>query len=180
MLNVATTIRSTACLKTLRTLLIGLAAFIAAHQGPYLPPGCEKLEVDAGNVVSFHAFASGVQIYRWNATTSKWDLLGPDATLFADAGLKAVVGTHYVGPTWETTSGSAVVGTVVESALPDTTTIRWLKLAAVSSHGPGVLAGTTFIQRVNTTGGLAPANAGSPNEIVEVPYTAEYYFYRAP
>jgi hypothetical protein len=162
--------------------LIGITFVLpteGAHEGPYLPPGCEKLAVPAGNVVSFHAFASGVQIHQWNAATGKWDLLGPAATLYADAGLKAVVGTHYVGPTWESNSGSAVVGTLVEGAVVDPTAIRWLKLSAVMSSGPGPFDGTTFIQRVNTAGGLAPAAPGAPGQIVEAPYTAEYYFYRA-
>lgn len=184
MLNVAMIIRSAACLKPLTTLtlmsLVALIPFPSAHQGPDLPAGCEKLQVDAGNTVSFHAFASGVQIYRWNASTNQWTLLGPDATLFADAGRKGVIGTHYAGPTWQSNSGSAVVGTMVENCVVDPTAIRWLKLAAVSSHGPGPFDGTTFIQRVNTVGGLAPTSPGSPNQVVEVPYEAEYYFYRAP
>ena len=120
-----------------------------------------------------------MQIYRWNAATNLWDFLGPAATLFADPGLHSVVGTHYAGPTWESKSGSKVVGTVVKSCPVDPTAIRWLRLAAVTSQGPGVFGGTTFIQRVNTTGGLAPSAPGTPNQVVEVPYTAEYYFYRA-
>jgi hypothetical protein len=55
-----------------------------------------------------------------------------------------------------------------------------LKLEKVSTSGPGIFDGITFIQRVNTTGGLAPAEAGlSVGDLKEVPYTAEYYFYRA-
>ena len=38
---------------------------------------------------------------------------------------------------------------------------------------------TRFIQRVNTTGGTAPTDAGTPGEVREVPYTALYRFYRA-
>jgi hypothetical protein len=38
----------------------------------------------------------------------------------------------------------------------------------------------TFIQRVNTVGGKAPSHSGdSVGEVVRVPYTAEYFFYRA-
>jgi len=37
----------------------------------------------------------------------------------------------------------------------------------------------TYIQRVNTTGGLAPSEPGLlEGETKEVPYTAEYYFYK--
>lgn len=36
------------------------------------------------------------------------------------------------------------------------------------------------VQRVNTLGGTAPAGAGSfVGDEARVPYTAEYYFYRA-
>lgn len=54
--------------------------------------------------------------------------------------------------------------------------------AASTTSGPDGdrLAQTTFIQRVATTGGLAPAagecEAGAQ---VEVPYTADYYFWKA-
>jgi hypothetical protein len=45
------------------------------------------------------------------------------------------------------------------------------------------LAGTTFIQRIATTGGLAPAaadcNAATAGTEVEVPYTADYSFWNA-
>jgi len=38
----------------------------------------------------------------------------------------------------------------------DSTAIPWLRLGAVISSGPGVLDDTTYIQRVNTVGGIAP------------------------
>ena len=38
----------------------------------------------------------------------------------------------------------------------------------------------TYIQRVNTSGGLAPTDPGHVvGEQVKVPYAAQYYFYRA-
>jgi hypothetical protein len=37
----------------------------------------------------------------------------------------------------------------------------------------------TFIQRVNTVGGLKPAEPGEEvGEVARVPYAADYYFYR--
>jgi hypothetical protein len=52
-------------------------------------------------------------------------------------------------------------------------------LQAVSTEGPGIFGCVSYIQRVNTTGGLAPTEPGtSIDETVEVPYTAEYFFYR--
>jgi Protein of unknown function (DUF3455) len=55
-----------------------------------------------------------------------------------------------------------------------------LLLQTVSTEGPGIFHRVTYIQRVNTTGGLAPTDPGpSIGALVEVPYAAEYYFYRA-
>jgi hypothetical protein len=91
-----------------------------------------------------------------------------------------IVGTHYVGPTWESNSGSYVVGRVLERATPDARAIQWLKLEAIDCDGPGIFDGVTFIQRVNTVGGLAPANLGNfVGEEAQVYYTADYYFYQA-
>jgi hypothetical protein len=65
-------------------------------------------------------------------------------------------------------------------ASPDPTAIDWLLLRAVETSGPGVFSPVTYIQRVNTTGGKAPTTPGSfIGEVVDVPYTAEYYFYRS-
>jgi hypothetical protein len=48
-----------------------------------------------------------------------------------------------------------------------------------STEGPGIFANTTYIQRVNTSGGKAPSEAGVfVGQVARVPYTADYYFYR--
>jgi hypothetical protein len=135
------------------------------------------LRVEAGNKVAFHAYAEGVQIYRWTGTA--WLLSRPEAVLYAGDDDDGPVGIHYAGPTWESASGSKVVGTVLKRATPDPDSIQWLLLKAASSEGPGIFNGVTFIQRVNTDGGLAPAVPGAfVGEEARVPYTAEYYFYR--
>ena len=72
------------------------------------------LAVPAGNKVAFRAFAAGVQIYEWSG--SAWVFIAPEAALFADAGNHGEVAIHYVGPTWESESGSTVVGARVASA----------------------------------------------------------------
>ena len=141
--------------------------------------GCDSLAVPSGTTLAFRAFASGVQIYRWTGVT--WSFVAPSATLFADAGGNGAVGIHYAGPTWESVSGSTVVGAVSKRCTPDANAIPWLLLRAVANDGPGVFDHVAFIQRLNTTGGIAPAQAGSVvGELASVPYTAEYYFYRAP
>lgn len=147
-------------------------------QAPALPaPLCNSLQVPAGNSVAGHAYALGVQIYRWNGAS--WVFVEPVATLFADAAYHEKVAIHYLGPTWESDGGSKVAAARVTGCTPDPTAIPWLLLQKVSNDGPGVFGSVTYIQRVNTTGGLTPTAPGrSPGAVAEVPYTAEYYFYR--
>jgi len=173
---------------TLRPLMVG--AFLSAGCGhapdsgrsPATAPmfasvqlgSCTNLAADGELTV--HAYAAGVQIYRWSGAS--WVFVAPRATLYADAGRRAVIGHHYAGPTWESVSGSTVVGAVAERCTPNSNSIPWLLLNAASSTGPGVFKGVTQIQRLNTVGGLAPSTAGATiGDIVEVPYTAEYFFY---
>ena len=169
-------------------VLLAVATFAAqsarADEGSRTPdlslPLCQSIQVPAGNEVASHAYALGVQVYRWNG--SAWAFVGPVANLYADAGFRGQVGTHYAGPTWESNGGSRVVGRRVlnTGCTPDATAIPWLLLEEVTADGPGVFSRVTFIQRVNTTGGLAPAAPGTTvGEEARVPYTAEYYFYRA-
>ena len=66
----------------------------------------------------------------------------------------------------------------------DPTAIPWLKLSADPDEtAPGLLVNTTFIQRVATTGGLPPAaadcNTKKAGKKEKVPYTADYYFWKA-
>jgi hypothetical protein len=81
--------------------------------------------------------------------------------------------------------GSTVVATkVAEAPAPSGTTIPWLKLAATPTTGPadGTFSSTTFIQRLNTTGGLAPTTGCDADHVgstAPVFYTADYYFYSA-
>jgi hypothetical protein len=166
--------------------LAALALFLLAFVAPAgADPGDDNrapdlsdypdLQAPEGNKVAFHAYAEGVQIYRWNGAS--WVFVGPEAWLFDQDG--DVVGIHYAGPTWESASGSKVVGAVIARATPDPGSIPWLLLGAVSSEGPGIFHRVTYIQRVNTVGGKAPAEPGDfPGEVARVPYTADYYFYR--
>jgi hypothetical protein len=146
------------------------------NRAPVLTGDCAKLNVDAGHKLAFHAYAEGVQIYRWDGAS--WVFVAPRAVLYTENG-QGVIGTHYAGPTWQSNSGSKVVATVAERCTPDPDAIPWFKLAASGSEGPGIFNGVTFIQRLNTTGGKAPAAPGTVvGEPAEVPYTADYYFYR--
>jgi len=104
---------------------------------------CDELRVDEGNIVAFEADGVGVQIYRWNGTN--WVFVAPEAVLFHG---RAAVAIHFAGPTWQSKSGSEVVGATIEHCSPDPTAIPWLKLGAVSSEGPGIFDGVTFIVTV--------------------------------
>ena len=125
-------------------------------------------------------FANGVQVYRCVAATEggarHWQLAGPEAELFSDAGHATPVGRHFAGPTWEAQDGSRLTGKVRTSVpAPDPASIPWL-LVDVRGSGPnGLLSGITAIQRVFTAGGKPPAASctdGTPD--LRVPYTAQY------
>ena len=55
--------------------------------------------------------------------------------------------------------------------------------ARLGPTGGGLLTRATFIHRLNTTGGLAPVTGCSEpadsGRVALVPYTADYFFYRA-
>jgi hypothetical protein len=151
----------------------------ASNRPPDLPsPVCDSVNVPTGHRVSFHVYALGVQVYRWDG--SAWEFVAPVAALYADPGYHGQVGTHFAGPTWEANDGSHVVAARDAGCAPFAGTIPWLLLRAISTSDRGVFAGVAYIQRVNTIGGTAPAVAGAVvGEEAQVPYTAEYYFYGA-
>jgi hypothetical protein len=162
---------------------LATALFVAAaHAGPAGPDVPAAIRVPEGNKVFLVGHALGVQIYACNATPSglAWGFVAPRAELYGDNG--KLVTTHFAGPTWEAKDGSRVVGRVVNRATVDGTAIPWLLLAAASTDGER-LAGTTYVQRVATTGGLAPAasacNADTSGVVAEIPYTADYYFWKS-
>src|SRR5262245_53939750 len=121
---------------TLALLLPALAS--RADRTPDVP---ERLQVPEGHQPAFHVFATGVQIYTVQNTgtpeTPKygWVFQAPAADLFANGGGNGKVGTHYGGPTWESNSGSKVVGARVDGVTVDATAIPWLLLRATSTSG---------------------------------------------
>lgn len=139
---------------------------------------CDSLRAPTGTKLALHTYATGVQIYRW--TGAAWTFIAPSATLFADAAGNGTIGTHFGGPTWKSNSGSMVVGTVLKRCVPDAGSIPWLLLSAASTDGPGIFDGVTHLQRLTTVGGNAPSQPGSiVGDEAQVPYSAEYVFYRA-
>jgi hypothetical protein len=170
-------------LAALALVLLALVAPIGAAPGednraPDLGD-CQQLHVPTGNKVAFDAFGVGVQIYRWDGAS--WTFVAPEAVLFANAGDDGKFGIHFGGPTWQSNSGSKVVGTVIDHCTLDPDAIPWLLLQSVPelTEGPGIFDGVTYLQRVNTVGGKAPAEPGAfPGQVARVPYTADYFFYR--
>lgn len=154
-------------------------AFAArAESAPELPSlVCDKVNVGDTNKVSSHAYALGVQVYRWSGTN--WVFIAPEATLYSEQCYENRIGIHYAGPTWEANDGSVVQAARLDGCTPYRGAIPWLRLGAISNSGNGNFGRVTFIQRVNTIGGIAPAEAGTfIGDEARVPYTAEYYFYR--
>jgi hypothetical protein len=112
------------------------------------------------------------------ATQFEWAFVGPVASLM-NADRKAV-GKYYAGPTWEAMDGSKVSGkqVAVSPAAPGNIPLQLVK--ADPSMGVGAMNGVSYIQRVNTKGGVAPAtmcDAGSVSKRMTVPYEADYVFY---
>ena len=149
------------------------------------PSGCPAnvppaLNPPAGQTIAFTYKGVGVQIYDCKATANgyAWTFRAPLADLLKSNGKNT--GTHYAGPTWESKDGSTVVGARVAGATVDPTAIPWLLLTAVSHTGDGKMSDVVTIQRLSTTGGLAPAtgcDAAHVGDEADVPYTADYIFY---
>ncbi len=173
-------------MKLLVTGLAALAAAVplsgiatAAPTAPEVPAG---IAVPEGNKPFLIGHAEGVQIYRCNG--SGWTLVAPRANLYGDNG--KLIATHFGGPSWQAKDGSKVIAQRAKDPVTvDPTAIPWLLLARTSAT-PGTdgdrLAGTTYIQRIATAGGLAPAastcTAETAGDEAEVPYTADYVFFK--
>jgi hypothetical protein len=165
----------------LPALLPGLAY---AHKPHRIP---DAIRPPAGQVRFLRGHATGTQNYTCQATAAggfAWTLVAPSATLTDKKG--RTIMTHFAGPTWRANDGSTVVAARVDGVTVDPAAIPWLLLRATSTtrgpNGGDRLTATTYIQRVNTTGGLAPTTGCDATKVgaaVNVPYTADYYFYRS-
>lgn len=173
----------------MNTRLYPAAALAAALSGcasagfaPVTVPAA--LQAPAGHRLSLEANASGVQIYVCGAAKAdpaqaEWVFKAPEAALFDAAG--AGLGKHYAGPTWEGNDGSKVVGELkAKQDDPAGQAIPWLLLAAKSASGDGAFGRVSYIQRVATEAGKAPAGGCTTAELgkqARVPYKALYRFY---
>jgi hypothetical protein len=160
-----------------RSLLTFAAILLLSHQA-----GAEtilvKLEPPQGAKLVGKYAAKGAQIYVCTAKAgaNEWIFKAPEAELRDAQG--QVFAKHYAGPSWEAADGSKIVGTVLANeAAPTAGAIPWLLLSAKAS-GTGVLARARFVQRLNTSGGVAPAGSCPTIGAEErVGYSADYVIY---
>lgn len=164
---------------TAESIDVGVASQ-ALRSGPTVPS--PTLAVPDGNRLAFHYDAVGVQIYGCSATATGygWVFQAPEATLYGRHG--RVEGKHYAGPTWESKDGSKVTGSKLAAFTADPTAIPELLLQAVTHEADGRMSDVTYIQRLETVGGLAPmtgCDAAHVGDVARVDYTATYFFYEA-
>ena len=188
------------------TLGIALALALphaAQAQGITPPPVPTNIEVPAPNEVFLLGRGVGTQNYECHPVSSLgrvgWVLFTPQATLFDDRDEQLT--THFFSPNpiennivvraaWQDSRDTSIVwGRVIESSddpnFVNAGAIPWLKIekagALAGPAGGGTLSRTTFIQRLNTEGGVAPSTGcDRPTDIGRrafVPYAADYFFY---
>lgn len=167
-----------------------------------------NLQPPQGNIPYLAASATGTQNYMCVPAEGgpTWKFVAPQATLFLTVPLEGgtfqqQVITHFLSPnvderglprpTWQSSMDSSVVwGKAVQSstdpAFVAAGAIPWLLVQSVGAQrGPsdgGAVAHTTFIQRIHTEGGLAPAEACTGAKfgtLALVPYRATYVFFKA-
>jgi hypothetical protein len=193
---------------TRRILLITCATVLAvafivalpqpAHAGNVTPPRVPgSIRVPAGNVAFLEGHAVGTQAYI--CLPSGWTFFGPQATLFNE--LDEQVISHFLSPnpdesgtpraTWQHSQDTSTVWAMATASssnpsFVESDAIPWLLLQVVGTEdgptGGQKLTPTTFIQRVNTSGGIAPSTGCTlPTDVGKkalVPYEADYFFYR--
>ena len=195
-----------ACMSALGTALM-IALPQAAHAQNLTPPSVpDKLNPPDGSELFLIGHAFGTQDYVCAASGSgvAFVLTTPEAVLFDNPARRII--NHYfsanpfergtVRATWQSTRNSSVFwGKLAASATfqtdPDFVAqdaIAWLSLsragALEGSGGGSDLGVASFVQRINTVGGLAPSiGCTSPDDLGHtafVPYQADYVFYTDP
>ncbi|MGQ2978483.1 MAG: DUF3455 domain-containing protein [Polaromonas sp.] len=180
----------------IRTAIATAAVSLIAACGSMSPmkPGYSQaglpaaVQVPAGNKVALETVGVGEITYQCSAKKDiagqyEWVFVGPDARLLDRSGKQ--VGKYYGPPaTWEAMDGSKL--TAVQLAVaPNTGMAGSIPLQLVKGNpamGSGAMQGVTYIQRVDTRGGVAPAMpcaAGNLNAKQIVKYQADYIFYKA-
>ncbi|GAA2707603.1 hypothetical protein GCM10010429_19860 [Micromonospora olivasterospora] len=133
--------------------------------------------------IGAYLVVSGTQTYTCvvpeGATAGAYtDASVPEALLFGTGGIVH----HFAGPSWQSThDGSLVTATKIASS-NRSGTIPELLLKVTTRSGTGVLSEADYINRLMTSGGVAPTGPCTASETaeVQVPYSATYVFWDAP
>jgi len=163
------------------------------------PPSMpQALQVPAGNKAFREGAAIGTQDYICRPSSSgfAWKFFGPQATLSNKHDERII--THFLSPnpfengtpraTWQDSEHTSKIwGLTVASVTVQPDAIPWLLLQVVGAEdgptGGDGLSQTTFVQRLNTAGGVAPSTgcavSGDVGKMALVPYSADYFFYQA-
>jgi hypothetical protein len=157
-------------------LLVNSAVGQAAVRQPVsnLPEVPPELKVPEGNKRVSVLAAKGVQVYT--CTDGAWKILEPAATL-SPIGTHKAVALHSRGPIWVSTVDGSAVGAEAVARVPRTNAVPELLLKANSTRGDGIFGKVSYIQRLRTTGGVAPTGACTGTEQIGIPYSAIYTFY---
>jgi hypothetical protein len=146
----------------------------------------DAVKVPTGNVVALQTVGAGDITYECRAKKDmagafEWVFVGPDAGLKDRSG--KVIGKYYGPPaTWESMDGSKVTGTQLAVAPASAGSIPLQLVKANPAMGMGAMQGVSYIQRLATQGGVAPAaacSAANTGQKQVVKYQADYIFWRA-
>ncbi len=169
----------------MKRISVGLIAVLLSSTSFAADPA--PIAVPAGNTLALTVLGAGDLAYECKVKAGtpgahEWVFAGPTAVLY-DKTSKAAIGKYYAGPTWEANDGSKVGGKQLGvSPSGNAASIPLQLVQAAPSSGSGAMNGITFIQRMNTKGGIAPADAcGADNVGAKkmVKYEADYLFYKA-
>ena len=146
----------------------------------------DVVKVPAGNRVAMETIGAGDITYECRAKKDmagqfEWVFVGPDAALTDRTGKR--IGRYFGPPaTWESMDGSKVTGAQLAVSPAGAANIPLQLVKANPAMGAGSMQGVTYIQRVATQGGVAPAApcaATSMGQKQIVKYQADYIFWRA-
>lgn len=143
----------------------------------------DAVRVPAGQVQSLYTTGTGEITYECREKKAggghEWAFVAPVATL--TNAKDQVVGKYYAGPTWEANDGSKVTGKQLAVSPAPAGNIPLQLVQANPAMGEGAMKGVSFIQRLKTVGGVAPAlpcGAAQVGQKQVVPYRADYAFYK--
>jgi hypothetical protein len=167
-------------------LALSMPMSVAASAGAP-PTAPEAIAVPSGSVLLFRSHAKGVQTYE--CQNGQWAFHAPRALLF-NAHNHRPTAIHYggidrgltLGPWWESLrDGSRIrAGNAASAPSPNANSIPLLRLEVLERQGAGVFSRVSYIQRLNTIGGVGPTGGCQTGAQRRVPYTADYYFYATP